>query len=98
MTVAEVLSQLQSMRDEKIIAQNIKRGAGDNQFGVKLGDIRGLANKIKADHELGMELWKTDNFEARLLAMLIIKPKTISPKELEDMAKSISHAQVADWF
>jgi 3-methyladenine DNA glycosylase AlkD len=98
MTVSQVLSELKSMTNEKMIALNKKHGAGNNQFGVKMGDIRILANKIKSDHELALELWKTGNIEARLLAMLIIKPKLLSVKQLEDMATSIDFAQVADWF
>jgi 3-methyladenine DNA glycosylase AlkD len=98
MTIAEALSQLKLMRNEKMIAHNIKNGAGDNQYGAKLGDIRGLAKKIKTDQALAFELWKTGNIDARLLATLIIKPNALSAKELEDMAASIDFAQVADWF
>ena len=29
-----------------------KQGAGENQFGVKLGDLRGLAKKLKSAHLL----------------------------------------------
>jgi 3-methyladenine DNA glycosylase AlkD len=98
MTVKDVLSQLKSLSNEKMIALNTKHGATNNQFGVKLGDIRNLANKIKVHHELALELWKTKNIDARLLACLIVKPKALSAKELNDMVKSIDFVQVADWF
>ena len=98
MTVKDALSQLKSLSNEKMIAHNSKHGATNNQFGVKLGDIRNLANKIKANHELALELWQTKNIDARLLASLIIKPKALSAKELNDMVKSIDFVQVADWF
>lgn len=39
-TVEEPLAQLEALADEKVRAHNSKYGAGDNQFGVKLGDIR----------------------------------------------------------
>ena len=57
-TLEEILRQLESLCDEKTRAHNSKYGAGDNQFGVKLGDIRTLANKIKTNHELGKDLEK----------------------------------------
>lgn len=98
MTVKDILSELKSLRNEKMVAHNSKHGATNNQFGVKLGDIRNLANKIKANHELALELWQTKNIDARLLASLIIKPKALSAKELDDMVKSIDFVQVADWF
>ncbi len=98
MTVKEILVQLKSLSNETMLAHNIKYGAPDNQFGVKMGDIRNLAKKIKVNHELALELWQTKNVDARLLACLIIKPKELSVKELDDMVKSIDFSQVADWF
>ena len=46
-TLKDTLAQLKSLRDEKVYAQNKKRGAGDNQFGVKMGDIRKIAARSK---------------------------------------------------
>jgi 3-methyladenine DNA glycosylase AlkD len=98
MHVKEILSQLQALSNEKMIALNTKNGAGKNQFGVKLGDIRTLANKIKTNHQLGLDLWATKNVDAQLLACLTMKPKDLSKDELDTMVKSIDLPQVADWF
>jgi hypothetical protein len=40
MTVNEILTRLKSLGDDARRAHNTKAGAPDNQFGVKLGDIR----------------------------------------------------------
>ncbi|RFZ92475.1 DNA alkylation repair protein [Mucilaginibacter conchicola] len=98
MTTAEVLSQLESLGNDKVRAHNKKFGAGDNQFGVKMGDIRAIANKIKTDHELGKALWETGNVEARFVAVLIMKPKELSADELTAMAKSEQFPHVIDWL
>src|SRR5262245_33014766 len=98
MTVKEALSTLKSLANEKMFAQNVKNGAGKNQFGVRLGDIRTLGNKIKADHTLALELWKTGNVDARLLATLIIQPKKLSAKELDELVRSVAFVQEADWL
>src|SRR5690606_34122067 len=37
---------------------------------TKLGDIRKIAGTIKKDHELAMELWSTQKFMPRQLAIL----------------------------
>ena len=42
MTVKEALSTLKSLANETMVARNVKNGAGKNQFGVKLGDIRAV--------------------------------------------------------
>ena len=98
MTVKEALAQLKAAGDEKRRAWNKKNGAGDNQFGVQTGDIRKLAGKIKANHELGLSLWETGNTDAQLLAILLIKPKELSTKEMDRMVRSGTFAWVADWL
>lgn len=98
MTLKEALAQLKTLGSAQMRAHNSKHGAGDNQFGVKMGDIRKVAAKIKADHELGLALWDTGNIDARLLAILVMKPKSLSGSELETMLRSIDYAQIAEWF
>jgi 3-methyladenine DNA glycosylase AlkD len=98
MTAKEILAQLKSLGDDARRAHNTKAGAPDNQFGVKLGDIRAIAKKIKTDHELALKLWDTGNVEAQLLATLVIKPKSLSAAELDTMTRSTTCAQVAEWL
>lgn len=45
---------------------------------TKLGDLRKTAKDIKKDHELAMELWSTEEFLPRLLAILIMDKKLLS--------------------
>ncbi|MDR7130808.1 3-methyladenine DNA glycosylase AlkD [Algoriphagus sp. 4150] len=98
MTVQEVLSQLESLGNEKMIALHRKNGATQALFGVKMGDLRTVAKKIKTNHELGLALWKTRNIDAQLLAILIIKPTSLSNEELDKMVTSLDFPQLADWF
>jgi len=98
MTLNETLAKLKSLGSEQMRLFNKKRGADDKQFGLKLGDIRTVANAIKTDHKLAMELWETGNIDARLLATLIIKPKQLSSTEMDKMVRSINFVQLADWF
>jgi 3-methyladenine DNA glycosylase AlkD len=98
MTLKETLAQLEALGDEKVRAYNIRNGAGKNQFGVKLGDIRKLAAKIRVDHELALALWKTGNLDARLLAILILVPKKLSAEEMDRMVRSADVAQLAEWL
>jgi len=98
MTLKETLAQLEALGNEKVRAHNSKYGAGDNQFGVKLGDIRKLAAKIKTNQALAIALWETGNIDAQLLAILLINPKNLSGDELDRMAPSVGFAHVADWL
>jgi len=97
-TLKETLKQLESLGNAAVRAQNAKRGAGDNQFGVARGDLRKLANKIKSDHDLALALWKTGNIDAQFLATLLINVKLLSADEMERMVKSATFDWVADWL
>lgn len=98
MTLHEVLKQLKALGHEKVRAQNAKSGAGDNQFGVVLGEIRGMAKRIRKDQALALALWDTGNVEAQFLATLLIEPRKLSPEGLDRMVRSVSFVRVADWL
>jgi 3-methyladenine DNA glycosylase AlkD len=98
MTLSEALARLESLGSEKLRAQNAKRGVDVEQYGVKLGDIRTLAKEIKSDHALALELWDSGQYEARLLAILLMKPKQLSADEVDRLVRSNSLGQVADWL
>jgi len=98
MTLEETLTQLEALGDEKVRARNARLGAGDNQFGVKLGDLKKLAKKLKANHELALALWDTGNVDARLVATLVMKPTSLSADELDAMVRSVICVQVAGWL
>ncbi len=96
MTLEETLTQLEALSNEKMLAQNTRNGAGDNQFGVRLGDIRGLSKKNKTNHELALAFWETGNIDAMLLATLLIKPDILSADAMDRMVRAGNFAQVAD--
>lgn len=94
----DVLARLEALGNEKMRAQNTKRGASGKQFGVQMGDIRKLAAQIKTDHPLAVALWQTEILEAQLLAILLLKLKELSVDDLDRMVRITQFAWVADWF
>lgn len=97
-TLKDVLAQLEALGNEKVRARNKKNGADDNQFGVAMGDIRKVAAKIKTDHRLALDLWKTGSMDARLVAILLLEPRKLSSDEMDGMVRSANHPQIADWL
>jgi len=98
MTLKDALSSLEELGTERMREFNKKHGVGQNQFGVKMGDIRAVAKKIKTDHDLSLKLWNTENIDARFLAILIMDPAKLSPETLTDMVRSEKFTHVADWL
>ena len=98
MTLKEILIELEALGSEKVRKQNTKAGAGDNQYGVKLGDLRKLAKKIKTNHDLALSLWETGNVDARFLAILLMTPNLLSTDQLDQIVRSMEFVRVADWM
>jgi 3-methyladenine DNA glycosylase AlkD len=98
MDVKETLKQLEALGNEKMRAQNTKHGASGNQFGVRRGDLRKLAKKIKTNHELALALWGTGNIDAQFLAILLMKPENLSADEMDRTVRSVTFVEVADWL
>lgn len=98
MKLDEVLKQLEALGNENTRKQNTKQGAPDNQFGVKLGDLRKVAKQIKTNHQLALELWNTGNVDARFLSILIMNTNVLTADELDALVCSVKFTRVADWL
>ena len=71
---------------------------------TKLGDLRNIAKDIKKDHELAMELWSTEEFLPRQLAILIMNNKLLSQDLINKLDKDMqAHSldernKLMDWL
>lgn len=71
---------------------------------TKLGDLRNIAKEIKKDHVLAMELWESESFLARQLAILIMDKKLLSSDLINKLDGGIQkhvteeQTQLMDWL
>src|SRR5687767_12231848 len=94
-TVAEVMAELAALEDPRIRAVNDKHG---DDHGVNLGQLRALARRLKTRQELARQLWETDDSAARLLALLICRPRSFERDELDGMLRDARTPKVHDWL
>ncbi|MEU6375650.1 DNA alkylation repair protein [Streptomyces sp. NPDC046909] len=94
-TVAEVMAALAGLEDAKTRAVNERHG---DDHGVNLGKLRALAKRLRAQQELAVQLWETGDSAARLLALLICRPKAFSRDELDVMLRAARTPKVHDWL
>ncbi|MFJ6749127.1 MULTISPECIES: DNA alkylation repair protein [unclassified Streptomyces] len=94
-TVAEVRAELAALEDPKVRAVNEKRG---DDHGVNLTKLRALAKRLKTQQDLACRLWETDDTAARLLALLICRPKAFGRDELDVMLREARTPKVHDWL
>ncbi|WAX57326.1 DNA alkylation repair protein [Jatrophihabitans cynanchi] len=93
--VAEVMAELAALEDRKIRLANQRHG---DDHGVNLGRLRDLAKRLKTQHELARRLWTTGDSAARLLAILICRPKAFERGELDAMLRAARSPKVQDWL
>jgi 3-methyladenine DNA glycosylase AlkD len=94
-TVAEVLAELAALEDPKTRAVNERHG---DDHGVNLGKLRALAKRLKTQQELALQLWEADATAAKLLAILICRPKAFESAELDTLLRQADTPKVHDWL
>jgi len=71
---------------------------------TKMGDLRNIAREIKKDHGLAMELWSTGEYLPRMLAILIMDRKQLSPDVVDKLVKDMEthpyaeRTNLMDWL
>lgn len=95
MTVDEVLARLTALEDPRMRAVNERHG---DDHGVNLTKLRALAKEVRTDHAFARELWATGATAARLVALLVCRPKELSREELDTMIREARAPKVLDWL
>jgi 3-methyladenine DNA glycosylase AlkD len=93
--LADVMEELAGLEDPK--ARQINEKHGDDH-GVNLGKLRALAKRLKIQQELARQLWATEDTAARLLAILICRPKAFELHDLDLMLRQARVPKVHDWL
>ncbi|MEV0438733.1 DNA alkylation repair protein [Streptomyces spectabilis] len=89
------MAELAGLEDPKSRAVNAKHG---DDHGVNLSKLRALAKRLRTQQDLAVRLWATDDTAARLLALLICRPKAFTRDELDTMLREARTPKVHDWL
>ena len=91
-SVSEVVTELESRRDEAALAGMAKYGIQTRKaYGWKIPELRALAKCIvkelgredTARHSFALELWQTGSHEAQLLAPLVDVPELVDEEQMD---------------
>ncbi|WP_433321112.1 DNA alkylation repair protein [Micromonospora chersina] len=89
------MAELATLEDPK--ARQVNERHGDDH-GVNLGKLRALAKRLKTQQDLACQLWQTGDTAARLLAILVCRPKAFARDELDVMLREARTPKVHDWL
>lgn len=104
-TVADILTELGSRRDEKALAGMAKYGIRvDTAYGWSVPQVRALAKRVVAElgkrnpqrHALALELWKTGVHEAQLLACFVDSPDLVTEAQAESWVADLDSWDTCD--
>jgi len=83
MKLEQVMSRLKKLGSELYEKTLPRHGVKPPFFGVKYSDLYALQKKLGVDHALALQLFGTENHDARILATLIVDPDAITSRELD---------------
>lgn len=91
MNKSDVLQLLKENQNERGI-ENWQEMEADNpykSFGIGLTVLRKLAKQVGKDHELAQQLWDSEYYDMKVMAVLIDDPKMISKEQMETQVKDV---------
>ncbi|MDT9693407.1 DNA alkylation repair protein [Streptomyces sp. P9(2023)] len=89
------MAELAALEDPRMREVNERHG---DDHGVNLSKLRAVAKRLKTQQELALALWETGDTAARLLALLICRPKAFGRDELDTMVRVARAPKVHDWL
>ena len=100
MDKSEVIQLLKQNQNQRGIDNwnKMKDTAGLKSFGIGLTQLRKLAKKIGRNHDLSLELWETDIYDAKTIALLIDEPKKITKEQAEEQVEGVGAGLFAHVF
>ncbi|OLF06696.1 DNA alkylation repair protein [Actinophytocola xinjiangensis] len=93
--VNELLAELAALAEDRIREVNARHG---DDHAVNLTKLRAVAKRLRTQQDLAVALWATGDSAARLLALLICRPKAFPRDELDTMLRAAATPKVHDWL
>lgn len=92
MNKSEVLKLLYENRNQRGIENwaKMKNTAKLKSYGIGLTKLRKLAKQVGKNRELALELWETDIYDAKTIALLIDDPKKITKEQAERQVEELN--------
>ena len=100
MNYNQVHKLLKSHQNERGILnwEKLTETGGLKSFGIGLTQLRKLAKQIGRNHGLALELWSSDYYDVRVIALLIDEPKKITREQAEQQVDKLNAGMLRHVF
>ena len=75
---------------------NITGPSAEQAFGVPMSRIKALGKRLGRDHALAQALWKSGNYEARMLCSFVDDPAMVTVAQMDRWVKSFDNWAYCD--
>ena len=97
-TVKNILNELEPLINETSKKVYFKQGIQEEVLGIKMGDLRKMAKRIGKNNELAWNLWNTNIYELRILALIIFDDRNLSENERLHLITSTNTKYLIDEY
>ncbi len=101
MTKTEVLEFLKREQDARGIAhwkKHAEKSGGLRSYGIGLTRLRKYAKTLGRDPKLARQLWRSKVYEAKIIALLIDDPKSMTIEQAETQVEQLQGGYLAHVF
>ncbi len=96
-SLEEIVKEIENRGDPNTLAGMSRFGiAVAHAYGVSVPQLRVIARRIRTDHSLALQLWKTGIHEGRILAGMIDDPGVVTENQMENWASSFDSWDIVD--
>jgi hypothetical protein len=101
METSDVVELLEANRDERGIRNWERLGPATGRlksFGIGLTKLRKLAKQVGRDRDLARALWESDVYDAKVIALLIDDPETMTREQAEKQVEQLGGGAMSHVF
>lgn len=97
MSAENILTELKKLSSEENLEGMKRFGINPNKaLGISVRNLREIAKRTNKDHNLALELWKTEIHEARILASMIDNHKEVTKSQMNSWVKDFNSWDLCD--
>jgi 3-methyladenine DNA glycosylase AlkD len=96
-TVEQVIKEIKKYESKEGKEGKARYGINNEKgYGLRTPQMRAIAKQIGKNHELALQLWKTEIHEARHIAAMIADPKQTTEELMEQWLKDFNSWDIVD--
>lgn len=96
-TKTQIMTELTSLGDASTKRTHMRHGAQEPCYGVKVQHLKVIQKRVKHDHPLALQLYKTGCMDAQYLASMICEPSQMTKAVLTEWVATANCQMISEY-